>query len=69
LVEDAERIIAYPFPPEKLTIQIPTEDTDNPSVKALETARRIRALGINVEFIKKGIRTVFIGKHPPVAKD
>ena len=58
LVEIAHMVVTSGMEPEKFTAGIPVEDPANPDEKALETARRIRALGCNAKFTQKGKRTI-----------
>lgn len=58
LVEVAQMVVSSGMEPEKFTAGIPVEDPANPDEKALETARRIRALGCNARYTQKGKRTI-----------
>lgn len=58
IVEMAQRVVAAGMEPERFTAGIPVEDPANPDQRALETAKRIEALGCNVEYRQKGKRTI-----------
>ena len=58
LVEIAQMVVASGMEPEKFTAVLPVEDPANPDEKAIETAQRIEALGCNVEYRRKGKRTI-----------
>jgi hypothetical protein len=62
IVELAHKVVASGMEPEKFTAGIPVEDPANPDEKALETARRIEALGCNVDFRRRGRRTIIFGR-------
>ena len=62
MVELAHKVVASGMEPGMFTAGILVEDPANPDKKALETARRIEALGCNVEFRRPGRRTILFGR-------